>query len=452
MQPTVVRVDRYLAELGVAVGLLAVANLLLSPHDPGFLSIHPNPALLLAALIGARYGVREGIMAGGVVGGLLLVCALLRAEELTLRTVARVDTYLTPLLVLATGFAFGAVGESRRRKILDLHGRVDALEQELADQAVRFMAAAEAKHELERRVSEESESLSSLYATARTLEILDVDRLYPAITATMRRLLQCDACQLYLLDGELLRLRAAEGPPPPRAEVALDEGLPGFALRAGKPVSVREFMVVSSLDDLQQAPVLLAAPLAGPEGATLGCLTVTHLPFLRLTPVTLDRLGIVADWAARALENARIHQKARAATITDELVRSYTYAYYQRRLEEEQARAERYGRPLCVIVFRIHGLELVALERRPELGRILGLVFSHSLRAVDLVCRYATDDSFAIILPETGGRKAEGVVARLSRELSGFHFLPYVEEARELEFNMRVLAVHEARDGKVRRS
>ena len=97
-----------------------------------------------------------------------------------------------------------------------------------------------------------------------------------------------------------------------------------------------------------------------------------------------------------------------------------------------------------MIVFRIHGLELVALDRRPELGRLLGLVFSHSLRKIDLVCRYATEDSFAIILPETGPRAAEGVVERLSRELSAFHFLPYLAEDRELEFSMRVLSLREA--------
>jgi len=168
---------------------------------------------------------------------------------------------------------------------------------------------------------------------------------------------------------------------------------------------------------------------------------VTRLPFLRLTPASLDRLRLVADWAARAIENARAHQRTRARTIEDEIVGAYTYGYYQRRLEQERVRAERYGRPLAVLVFRIHDLELVRPGPRTELGRVLSLVFSRTLRDVDLICRYATDDSFAVILPETTAEAAEAVSERLVREIQGFHFAPYADEARELEFSVRVLPV-----------
>jgi hypothetical protein len=35
--------------------------------------------------------------------------------------------------------------------------------------------------------------------------------------------------------------------------------------------------------------------------------------------------------------------------------------------------------------------------------------------------------------------------ARAEQEIRGFHFLPYPEEERELEFSLRVLPVHERR-------
>jgi GGDEF domain-containing protein len=102
------------------------------------------------------------------------------------------------------------------------------------------------------------------------------------------------------------------------------------------------------------------------------------------------------------------------------------------------------------LFFRIHQLQLVYAERRAELGRVLSLVFSRTLRDVDIVCRYATDDSFAIILPETAPSQAEAVVERLSREIQDFHFAPYVnEEERDLEFSARVLAVRERPGGVV---
>jgi GGDEF domain-containing protein len=436
----------YLLELGGGLLVLAVVNLLLRPKDPGFLAVQPNPALLLVAAVACRHGLRAGLASGLVTAALVAACIVARLEYLTWTELRTLGHYVTPILLIATGFGLGAQRESQRRAARALESRVEALEHELADQAVRFMAATEAKHELERRVADERASLSSLYTAARALETLDAERLYPAIALTARRFLQADACQCYVLEGELLRLRAAEGPAPERSEIPPDEGLVGLAIRLGRPVSVRDATVIASLDDLHRAGLLLAAPLLGAQGTLLGCITVTALPFLHLTPVSLDRLGLVADWGARALENARTHEETRARTIRDDLVGAYTYAYYQRRLHEEEMRSDRYGRPLAVVIFRILRFGAVA-ERRIELGRVLSLVFSRTLRDVDIVCRYATEDSFAIILPETAPAKAEVVVERLTREINNFHFAPYGDEGQDLEFSARVLAVRERPGG-----
>ena len=437
----------YLLELGGGLLVLAVVNLLLRPKDPGFLAVQPNPALLLVAVLACRHGLRAGLVSGLATAALVSGCIVARLEYLTFTELRTLGHYLTPLLLIGTGFGLGAQREALRRDERARESRVEALEHELADQAVRFMAATEAKHELERRVADERASLSSLYTAARALETLDAERLYPAIALTARRFLQADACQCYVLEGELMRLRAAEGPAPARSEIPPDDGLVGLAVRLGRPVSVRDATAIGSLDDLHGASLLMAAPLLGPQGTLLGCITVTSLPFLRLTPASLDRLGLVADWGARVLANARTHQETRARTIEDDLVGAYTYAYYERRLHEEEVRADRYGRPLAVVVFRVHRFGAVAPERRIELGRVLSLVFSRTLRDVDIVCRYATEDSFAIILPETSPAHAEVVVERLSREIGNFHFAPYADETEDLEFSARVLAVRERPGG-----
>jgi len=429
------RAQPYLLELGAGLLVLVVVNVVLRPHDVGFLDVSPNPALALVALLAVRHGLRAGLVSGLVTAGAVAACVVVRLDHASWSELRSLGRYASPLLLIGVGFGLGALRESQ------------GLEQELADQAVRFMAATEAKHELERRVADERASLSSLYAAARALETLEAERLYPAIAATARRFLQADACQCYVLDGDMLRLRAAEGAAPDRPEVAPDEGLVGLAVRLGRPVSVRDLTTIRSLEDLQGAALLMAAPMTGQEGALLGCVTVTSLPFLRLTPASLDRLGLVADWGARTLENARTHQQTRARTIEDELVRAYTYAYYQRRIHEEEVRADRYKRPLSVVIFRIHRYGAVASDRRAELGRVLSLVFSRRLRDVDIVCRYATEDAFAIILPETDPARAETVVDRLSNEVRNFHFAPYADGEGDLEFSARVLAVRERPGG-----
>ncbi|HEY7205419.1 MAG TPA: GAF domain-containing protein [Methylomirabilota bacterium] len=409
--------------------------------------MQPHPALLLVAVVASRHGLRAGLVSGLITAAAIAACIVARMDHVTWTELRTLQHYVTPLLLLGGGFALGALREAHLHETRAGEARVASLEQELADQAVRFMAATEAKHELERRVADERASLSSLYTAARALETLEAERLYPAIALTARRFLQADACQCYALEGDLLRLRAAEGSPPDRSEIRPDEGLVGLAIRLGRPVSVRDLSQHASVEDLARASLLMAAPLVADGGALLGCVTVTGLAFLRLTPVALDRLGLVADWGARALDNARAHERARARTIEDELVRAYTYAYYQRRIHEEEVRADRYGRPLSVVIFRIHRYGDVAPGRRAELGRVLSMVFSRTLRDVDIVCRYATEDSFAIILPETAPVRAEIVLDRLSREIANFHFAPYPDETQDLEFSARVLAVRERPGG-----
>lgn len=435
----------YLVEVAAGVVILAILNVASFPHDPGMLRVEPHPALLLVAAVAARHGLREGMMTAIIVTGLAVAAFISAGGAVAVEALARPRTWLTPFLLGLTGFLLGAVREERRQEARVLEERIAELEQNLAEQGVRFMASAETKHELEQRVADETASLSSLYEAMRSIDALDVERLYPAVLGAVRRLLQADACQLFLVDGEVFRLRAAEGPPPARAELHVDEGLAGLAVQRARPVSIRDLVHVTSLDDLREAPLLMAAPVLNRDGTLLGCLTVSRLPFLKLTPATLDRLGLVADWAGRALANALIHESARAHAIRDELMGAYTYGYYQSRLEEESARAVRFGHPLTVLVFRIADLELVGAARRLELGRVLTLVFSRIVRDVDLICRYATDDAFAIILCETSSTAAEKLRARAEEEIHGFHFLPYPDEARELEFSLRVLAVHESR-------
>jgi GGDEF domain-containing protein len=437
----------YLLEVAAGVVALAVLNVAAFPRDAGMLRVVPHPGLFVVAVVAVRHGLREGIMAAVVVTGAALAAFIGAGGAPAIDALRDPRTWLTPFLLGLTGFILGAVREERRHETRVLEARIADLEHEQAEQAVRFMAAAETKHELERRVADETASLSALYDAMRSLDALDVDRLYPAVLGTVRRLLQADACQVYLVDGDTLRLRAAEGPPPPRAELPVDDGLAGFAIQRGRPASVRDLAQAASLDALREAPLLMAAPVLNRDGALLGCLTVSRLPFLKLTPAALDRLGLVAEWAGRALANALLHERARARAIQDEMLAAYTYGYYQRRLEEETRRAVRFNRPLSVLVFRIVDLESVSPARRGELSRVLTLVFSRVVRNVDLICRYATDDAFAIILPETSATEAEVLRARAEREIRGFHFLPYPEDDRELEFSLRVLPVHERRAG-----
>jgi len=240
------RVDAYLLELGAGIILLAIVNVLFLPHDIGFLGWQPNPALALVAVIAARHGLREGIMAALVMAGLELACRFGRADDLSWSMMQSLQTYVTPLLLLSTGFLLGAIREERRRETEGLGG---ASANSRTSSPTRPCASWPPPRP--------STSSSGAWPTRAPPSPTCTPPPRPSRPSTStvsirpfprraRRFLQAEACQLYLLDGDVLRLRAAEGAPPPLTELNPGEGLAGLAIRQGKAQSLRDLMTIST--------------------------------------------------------------------------------------------------------------------------------------------------------------------------------------------------------------
>ncbi len=108
----------------------------------------------------------------------------------------------------------------------------------------------------------------------------------------------------------------------------------------------------------------------------------------------------------------------------DECTRTYNRRYFFRRLEEEVARARRYGRTFALL--------FVDIDRFKEINDVFGHLtgdevlrevadrLRNVVRGVDLVFRYAGDE-FATILPETS---AEEAIVAADRALEEFRRTP----------------------------
>ena len=122
------------------------------------------------------------------------------------------------------------------------------------------------------------------------------------------------------------------------------------------------------------------------------------------------------------LEHARIRRLAR----TDGLTELLNYRTFQERLVQEVARAERYNRPLSLLMIDVdyfkeyndrYGHPRANLVLR-ELARLLG----EMSRISDTVARCGGDE-FAVILPETDSVSARNIAERLRAHVEGHLFL-----------------------------
>jgi diguanylate cyclase (GGDEF)-like protein len=119
-------------------------------------------------------------------------------------------------------------------------------------------------------------------------------------------------------------------------------------------------------------------------------------------------------------ENVELHIRAVQAAITDDLTGLYNRRLFDRLLDQEIRRADRFGHPLSVLLLDMDELKAINDSLGHAAGdealRALADVLRRELRSVDLVSRLGGDE-FAALLPETAPAAASHAVARLQLAL-----------------------------------
>jgi diguanylate cyclase (GGDEF)-like protein len=140
----------------------------------------------------------------------------------------------------------------------------------------------------------------------------------------------------------------------------------------------------------------------------------------------LDTLGSFAAQASVAIENVLLHREAQRLSITDGLTGVWNRRYLALTLAKEIERAQRFQRPLSILMVDIDRFKdvndahghlrgdevLVELSRR-MLSRIRG--------EIDTLARFGGEE-FIIVLPETPREGARVVANKLRRAVRGRAF------------------------------
>ncbi|MEW6724218.1 MAG: diguanylate cyclase [Bacillota bacterium] len=108
--------------------------------------------------------------------------------------------------------------------------------------------------------------------------------------------------------------------------------------------------------------------------------------------------------------------EAQRQAITDSLTGLHNHSYFQTRLEQEVARASRYGRKLSLLMmdldhFKSYNDHCGHVRGNGVLHEVAG-VMRQALREADIICRYGGDE-FAALLPDTDKEAACQVAERI---------------------------------------
>lgn len=134
------------------------------------------------------------------------------------------------------------------------------------------------------------------------------------------------------------------------------------------------------------------------------------------TPLDLeDRLGVFADLVGLAITNTDMSSRLLAQATSDALTGLLNHRAFQERVESEVGRAQRYGRPLAVVLLDLDHFKSIndsyghhaGDAALMQAGRLLEL----GARSGDVLARIGGDE-FAMLLPETTAEEALPIAER----------------------------------------
>ena len=138
------------------------------------------------------------------------------------------------------------------------------------------------------------------------------------------------------------------------------------------------------------------------------------------------RIKKMADSLQSANDKLRsANERLAKITITDDLSKLYNMRYFQKRLNEEFVRADRYQKHLSLIMIDLDHFKQVNDNYDHLMGSYVlaetGKLIGDSIRSLDIAARFGGDE-FIILLPETGQQGARTFADRVGQGIANMTF------------------------------
>lgn len=287
----------------------------------------------------------------------------------------------------------------------------------------------------------EAKNLAALLDMSQMMDAAaDLDTTLNLVLFNVQKLVGCPICAIYLksASGSRLELRAANGL---RERVVLQSSLPLEQAHLGKwnlsdaaayGADSQVCYVPRRLEaDADAAAVGLGGldsraqsfacvPLSSMEGL-IGMLYVGYDAPHGLDGEGVDRLEQLATRAAFSLQRVIFQQDYQSLAYSDAMTGLDNFRRFEQNLGEEMRRAERYDRPMSLILLDIDHFksfnDTLGHQAGDALLGQLATVLRDSLRSVDKPARYGGEE-FVVVCPETGSTEAALIAERIRRSVA----------------------------------
>lgn len=186
----------------------------------------------------------------------------------------------------------------------------------------------------------------------------------------------------------------------------------------GRTHSADEGMTASHLEldpSEPKADELIAVPLRA-GGRVIGVLSLYDRSSGDFSSADVEAIWTFAGQASVAVDNVLLHQEAQRLSVTDGMTGLSNYRAFQRQLAREVERAQRFGRPLGLLLLDLDFFKAVNDTHGHQVGDAVLIELAQRVQAevrdVDLVARYGGEE-LVVVLPETDATGAGLLAERI---------------------------------------
>lgn len=159
----------------------------------------------------------------------------------------------------------------------------------------------------------------------------------------------------------------------------------------------------------------------------IGIMVFNHIDVNKFNEDDLRLAKIFANYVAIAMENSRLYEATKELSITDPLTGCYTRRHLYSSLEREISLADRYDRPLSIIIFDIDNFKML----NDTYGHLFGdevlkeivKTTMETIRKTDTLCRFGGEE-FVVVLPSSDLKESFTAAERIRLAISSKKSIP----------------------------
>ncbi len=277
--------------------------------------------------------------------------------------------------------------------------------------------------------------LYSLYQIGLALSTtLDLDEIFNLFKKIFQQTLKVDRFGIFLVDQNLstLNLHTSFGfgkdTSKLKTSFKIGEDIFGAALMYEDTIyvpDVKKEKKYKFYNDKTEQGAFLVIPLLLRKNDPIGVMSLYRKKKESFTKKEITLFNKIAKEISKVIDKTLLFRQTKELSITDDLTGLYNRRYFNERIDREVQRAERYNRPLTVLMVDIDYFknfnDINGHLMGDEILKRVAHAIESNIRKADILARYGGEE-FVVLLPEIDGCQAFKAAEKLRRTIEKKRF------------------------------